>query len=294
MGCTSFYVAQVACPPNHGKTIDLDSQNDAERARSMGADRFMRVAVGPPDASIGAWIIDPPAGSAPRGTILVLHGVADGPIWMRGKARYLAQQGYRAVLVGLRGYGESTGEFRGFGVLERRDLRQVVDALDDNGLLAGSLGAWGMSYGGAVAIEFAGDDPRVRAVVAVGAFSDMRSAVPGALKTFFPVLTWFMSDADHARIVDEAGALGGFDPDDASPLRQIKRTTAPVLVIHGEWDAIIPFEHAQRLHAAAPAHSRLIALPATGHFGSYLDFGARVQEASLEWFDRWLAPEWTP
>jgi len=290
-GCTSFYVTQVACPPNHGKRIDLDAGRHAEIARSMGADRFIRATVGPPEASIGAWIFDPPDGAEPKGTILVLHGVADGPFWMRAKANAFAAHGYRAVLVGLRGYAESTGDFRGFGVLERRDLRQLLTHLQREGLVSGQIGVWGMSYGGATAIEFAGADRRVRAVVAVGAYADMRSAVPGALKTFFPVFTWFTSDEEYQHIVDEVGELGGFDPDDASPERQIRRTTAAVLILHGAWDAIVPIEHARRLHEAAPGHSRLIELSSTGHFGSYLDFSGEVRAASLEWFDRFLVDD---
>lgn len=287
--CGPFYVTQIACPPNHGRAIDCDPARDEGIAESMGADRFVRVDVGPPEASIGSWIFDPPDGGEPRGTILVLHGVADGPFWMRGKARTFAAHGYRAVLVGLRGYGESSGDFRSFGVIERRDLRQVLDRLECDGLVVGQVGVWGMSYGGATAIEFAGVDPRVRAVVSVGAFADMRGAIPGALKTFFPVFTWFKSDEEYRRIIDAVGEVGGFDPDEASPVRLIARTTAPVLLIHGDWDAIVSPEHARRLHEAAPGHSKLIEIPATGHFGTYLDFGGRVRDASLEWFDRWLA-----
>ena len=88
----------------------------------------MRVEVGPPEASIGSLIFDPPDGREPRATIMVLHGVGDGPFWMRGKARTFAAHGYRAVLVGLRGYGESTGDFRSFVDIARTLKARLGDA----------------------------------------------------------------------------------------------------------------------------------------------------------------------
>lgn len=319
-GCQKYYLSLVALTPNFGKDVYGSPERDEAARLSMGADRFMRVAVDPADAtmgkfifkganmSIGAWIFEPrPSGVTdgaawptdpithptiePRGTIIVLHGVADGPWWVRDKARAFARHGYRTVLVGLRGYAESTGSCRGFGVFERRDLMQLVDELDRQGLLAGHVGVWGVSYGGAIAIQFAGVDPRVRAVVSVGAFADMITAVPTALRATVPIGPWFSSDETLASVARGASEYGHFDICDASAERLIVDASAAILLIHGEWDMIVPFDHATRLCAASPGHACVRPLPATGHFGSFLDFGGRVQSASIAWFDQWLSPD---
>jgi pimeloyl-ACP methyl ester carboxylesterase len=44
-------------------------------------------------------------------------------------AKELAEAGYRAVLVDLRGHGRSTGKYTTFGVQAAKDLSQVIDAL---------------------------------------------------------------------------------------------------------------------------------------------------------------------
>lgn len=119
-----------------------------------------------------AGCLVPVAGApSPRGTILVLHGIRDRKTNMLGVGRLLSQNGFRAILIDLRGHGDSSGDRLTCGIVEARDLSQVVDELSRRGLLSGALGVYGPSYGGAVAIQLAALDPRVRAVAAVSTFS---------------------------------------------------------------------------------------------------------------------------
>ena len=101
-------------------------------------------------------------------------------------ARALADAGYRAVLVDLRGRGRSTGKYMTFGLQEAKDLSQVIDALEQRGLLAGNLGVYGISYGATTSIHLAAADRRVRAVVAVEPFSTAREEVPHFARVMVP------------------------------------------------------------------------------------------------------------
>ena len=58
----------------------------------------------------------------------------------------------RAVLVDLRGFGESTGEHITFGVMDAQDLKQLTDALQQKHLCGDTVGVYGTSYGAASAI----------------------------------------------------------------------------------------------------------------------------------------------
>ena len=51
--------------------------------------------------------------------------------------------GYRAVLVDLRGHGRSTGKYLTYGVQEAQDISQVIDALEQQQLIAGEIGVLG-------------------------------------------------------------------------------------------------------------------------------------------------------
>jgi len=186
----------------------------------------LRIQVGPPAATLSITIADTPR---PRGTVFALHGIRDSRESMPGWGPMLAAAGYRAVLPDLRGQGRSSGDALSYGVLESRDLTQALDALSERGLVAGPVGVMGNSYGAAAAIEWAGRDPRVQAVVAVSPFASLREVVAGYLPFRLP-------PSLVARSIERAGARGGFDPDDASPARAITQTRAPVLLIHGEDD----------------------------------------------------------
>lgn len=290
-GCGGWLARSLVWGPNTGKTVDPAGDASPETLAKIGVDRQLRVEVGPPAASISLWVLDP-AGSSetgPRGTVLVLHGINDKKSTMLGVGRQLAGRGYRAVLVDLRAHGRSSGEWLTFGVVESRDLSQVLDALAARDLLAGRVGVFGPSFGGGVAIQFAGRDPRVRAAVSVCGFTSMRDVTPRVVRMYTPIVGWFLLDSTVQKAVTESGRIAGFDPDQASPLDAIRRTDARVLLIHGREDKKIPPSHSERLHAAAADHSRLLLLDHEGHDSILAgDAGGNVMRETLGWFDEWL------
>jgi pimeloyl-ACP methyl ester carboxylesterase len=199
-------------------------------------------------------IIDP---AVAHGTVFVLHGIRADKQTCRGWGEMLAHAGFRAVLVDLRGHGRSTGDFLTFGVVESRDLVQVLDALDARGLTTGGVGVLGYSYGGGIGIEWAGIDPRVKAVVAVAPFASLRDVVPGYV-SMLP--RGFVNGA-----IDLAGKRGGFDPDQASPVLAMGHTDAPVLLIHGRDDHHVPAWHSQRIFDARRNRTQLLLVAGANH-----------------------------
>lgn len=210
---------------------------------------------------------------------------------MAGKARSLARLGYRAILVSLRGYCGSTGNERTFTVLERIDLKQTLDALSERGLIAGRVGVWGMSYGAATALAWAGEDDRVQAVVAVASFSSMRAAVPDFAHSLLPLLSLGKDDAWFQTIVDLAGQQACFDPDDADIVASVAKAKAPILLMHGTWDAVVPFPHGERLAAAAGPTSHFLPIEGAGHITIWMDLDGQVERETAAWFERWLDRE---
>ena len=252
-------------------------------------DRFW-VPVGPPPAKLLVSLVDPqPADRPPLGTILLLHGAYGRSEYKLNVARALASDGYRAVLVDLRGHGRSTGERITYGVQESSDLVQVVDALERRGLLAGRLGVYGFSYGAATAIELAGRDPRVHAVVAVAPYSSLRDAASHLVRNRVPGAGLFASERWIERTMDEVGRHGGFDPRAATPVAAIRRTKAKVLLIHGDADRFIPPSHSTLLHQAAPDHSRVSIIEGAGHNDLAWDKKGTAASLAVDWFHQWIA-----
>lgn len=287
-GCAALLTEAVVSTPRR-----LNPLRDAALpipAQAFGFRERFSIPVSTADEpiEISAAVMDPRGPEEPRATILVLHGIRASGLWMVDIAQALADDGYRAVVVDLRGHGGSTGDMLTFGVHEARDLSRVIDELDARGLLAGNLGVFGHSYGATTAIHLAALDPRVQAVVATAPFADMRDEVPHYVRTILPGVGHLLSDDFYNRLVDDAARRGGFDPDNASAAVAAMHVRAPILLLHGLEDIVVPPVNSQRIYQGAPAGSKLIYLRDIGHFGVWLDVDGRVEKHTLDWFERTL------
>jgi len=251
-------------------------------------DRFW-VEVGPPRARLLVRTMEPIGGDAcPIGTILLLHGAYERSENMLGMARIVRNGGYRAVLVDMRGHGRSTGERITYGVQESKDLVQLVDVLQDRGLLAGKLGVYGFSFGAATAIDLAGRDPRVEAVVAVAPYASFERAASEAMRAKVSAVRRFASREWIDQTVREAGRVGGFDSEATDPIVAIQRTHAMVIMIHGDADTFVRPYHSELLHRAAPDHSRLAIVPGAEHHDLAGANSKSATSLALSWFNQWL------
>ncbi len=294
-GCSGPLATVMVSAPNRINPYVTESNPVPPMESFAGVDQQFRVKVGPPDASLSVSVIEPMDESqSPKGTILVIHGIYARSFWMLGPAKALAEAGYRAVLVDLRGHGRSTGRFLTFGVQEAKDLSRVIDALEQRGLLSGKLGVYGISYGATTSIHLAGHDPRIEAVVAVAPFSTMREEVPQFARTMVPGVGWVIPGQTYQSAIDEAGRQADFDPDRANAVEAIRRTKAQVLLVHGTNDWIVPHGHSERLHQAAGDHSELVSVPWFGHVVIWFDPTSEVARHTRAWFDRWLSAEVSP
>jgi pimeloyl-ACP methyl ester carboxylesterase len=321
-GCNNYVAEKFVAAPNRSLAIRgqdapqsvLDTHHVAQQ---------LRVNVGPPNASLSVWVVNSvsqpaflsltptpnphdmpvprltllpqtqpsiPTNRPPKGTIFLLHGLEedkeDIPCTLYSFA--LACEGYRVILVDLRGHGRSTGDRIGYGGYEAHDLTEVLDNLQTRGLIYGKVGVIGVSYGASVGICWASVDPRVKVVVALEPFSSIRFASQDAGVTMLMAFRWMFSKNDLQDITNRIGRIDGFDPDRASPLYAISHMKTPVLLIHGKMDDFLYPEHSIRLHEAAPDHSQLILVDGADHFDLWYLAMKMIITKSNEWFERYL------
>jgi pimeloyl-ACP methyl ester carboxylesterase len=225
----------------------------------------------------------PLPGSPPaKATILILHGYSDTKEDMVPWAIYLAQAGYRAVLVDMRGHGRSTGDWIGYGVFEVHDLGQVLDDLQRKGLAMGPVGVLGLSYGASVALQLAGHDKRVGTVVALEPFSDARRAVVEFAHAVVPGYVEDWTDKDFSVAEDRAGRMANFSWQDADVMESVGRATAPVLYVVASKD-----------HWISPENTRLLAAKTRGPHSEMtitFDGGGLEDHVRLSWTLDPIAP----
>jgi pimeloyl-ACP methyl ester carboxylesterase len=238
--------------------------------------------VGPPSARMVSWLIEP--SSTPRGTIVLLHGVRSDRRSLAAMGIAIADAGYRSVLVDLRGHGESTGQYLTYGAVEAGDVSSLLDAVGQRGEL-GCVGAYGFSYGAAVALQLSARDHRLKAVVAVAPFASLREVVLDYRERYLPYPLRLLPDLWFEEALNQASQLALFDPERSAPLHAVSRSHAHQLLIHGTADTQVPLKHSQELALAAGPGAELMTVNGASH--ENLPFET-LSRAALAWYEKWL------
>jgi uncharacterized protein len=196
--------------------------------------------------------------AAAHGHVLLCHGNAGNVGDRVLHAAVLTAAGFDVLLFDYRGYGHSSGRPGERGTY--RDARAALACLLQQPEVDPSRVLYaGESLGGAVALELAIAHPPA-ALVLLSAFTSVR---------------------DMARL--HYGLMPTALVPDAYPsLRLISELDAPVLVLHGADDAVVPVEHGRALFDAAPDPKRLRIVPGVGHNDLLSNAGTLVaQEIGL-------------
>jgi fermentation-respiration switch protein FrsA (DUF1100 family) len=146
-----------------------------------------------------------------------------------------------ALFVSYRGYGGSTGQISEQGFM--KDAFTAYDALIARGVPAEEIAVVGESLGTGVAVQLAAQRP-------VGAL---------------------VLDAPFTAAVDVAAEVYPWLPvrllmkDQFISRDHIAQVKAPLLIIHGDADGVIPVGQGQRLFDLANEPKELVILPGQGH-----------------------------
>jgi len=202
--------------------------------------------------SNGAWVV-------------LFHGVADNRMGVVEHSLFLLKAGYSVTLMDARGHGTSDGEIATYGWLERNDTRAILDALVASEHPT-HIFALGESMGAGIALQSAGVDTRIDAVVAEAPFASLREAsydyaglqkYPLLGKTLFAPGAWVM--------LARGQSLAGFPAADVSPEHAVAARAFPLLLICDEMDTTLPCRHARRIFAAARGPKSLWEVPRAYH-----------------------------
>jgi len=203
-----------------------------------------------------AWHIPPRADDKP--VVLYFHGNGGALRHRVERFRALTADGTGLLALSYRGYSGSSGRPTETGLL--------ADAAAAYGFAAARypaerIAVWGESLGTGVAVAIAAEKPVARVVLEAPFTS---AADVGAGVYWFVPVRLLMKDQFRSDL-------------------RIGKVTAPVLVLHGERDNVVPFALGERLYALINSPKRFVRLQGGGHEG--LDaFGA--MKAAREFLDQ--------
>ena len=184
-----------------------------------------------------AWHLPPRDG---KPVIVYFHGNGGNLSYRVARFRALAARGLGIFAVSYRGYGGSSGRPSEAGLVADataayREARSRY--------AAERLVLWGESLGTGVAVALAAQAP-VRALVLESPFASTLE-IAQATYPYVPV-AWLMKDQFRSDL-------------------RIGKVAAPVLVMHGARDTVIPLASGERLFALAREPKRFVRFPAGGH-----------------------------
>jgi fermentation-respiration switch protein FrsA (DUF1100 family) len=180
--------------------------------------------------------------------VIYFQGNGGGLDLRADRFRRLVSDGTGLIAVNYRGYGGSTGHPTETGL-----LRDAVAAYEfaRGRYPAERIVLWGESLGTGVVVALAAERPVAR-VLLESPYTSIAD-VAAALYWFIPVRV-LMKDQFHSD-------------------QRIAKVTAPVLILHGARDRIVPIEFGERLFALIPGMKRFIRLPQAEH-NDHERFGA--------------------
>ena len=206
-------------------------------------------------AATNAWT------AQPRGTVVLLHGYALAQFTMMPWALQLAQEGWRCVLVDLRGHGKSSGKRIYYGLQETQDLSQLLDRLAQDGQLREPVAALGESYGAVMALRWQAVESRVRTVVAIAPYASLSNAVLNLRSEY---AGWLPVAFLHAGLKKLPG-VWGTTAAELDTTTVLSRHPVRALFVAADADEIAPVSEVRQLSALAAPGSQLVVVPRSTH-----------------------------
>lgn len=231
--------------------LKITSTNWVENGREKAEFDFRRAIPAPPLPGL----------SQPHGTVVLLHGYGLDQDSMLPWAFWLGERGWQSVLVDLRGHGRSSGRSISFGPVEAMELTALLTHLRSSGRAPGPVVALGVSYGAAIALRWAGEDPRLDSAVAIAPYSQLDVAIENVRADFASWVPAAWIRAGARRLPEVLGVAG----EELDTLRVLARRPIPALFLAGANDTIAPPGAVEALQNVSSPGSRLWVLHGSNH-----------------------------
>ena len=195
--------------------------------------------------------------------VVACHGYGSIPQYMGRSAARFYEMGFNILAPAARAHERSEGRYVSMGWLERKDIVDWVGAIVEQDPDA-QIVLYGISMGGATVMMTAGEDlpANVKCVVEDCGYTSVWDEFAGQLQEMFGLPTFPVLDA--ASLVTQVRAGFGFK--EASAVEQLKKTTLPILFIHGEDDTFVPYWMLDVVYeACASPDKEKLSVPGAAH-----------------------------
>lgn len=194
--------------------------------------------------------------------VIAVHGYTSQGTYMASYAQKFYDMGYNIIIPDLRGHGKSEGTYIGMGWHERLDIVDLANYITDN-YKDSQIVLFGVSMGAATVISASGENlpKNVKAIIEDCGYTSTWNQFAYQLKALFKIPSFPLMHT--ASIICKFQA--GYFISEASPIKQIKKSTTPTLFIHGDKDGFVPFFMLDKLYNASPTEKEKLIIPDAAH-----------------------------
>jgi len=198
---------------------------------------------------------------------IVVHGYTSEGKLLSSKAKHLYNMGYNVLVPDLRSHGSSEGDYIGMGWDDRLDIIDWINYIVKNNPNS-EIALHGTSMGSATVLMVSGEKlpSNVKAIVADCGYTSVYDEFSYQLKQLFnlpafPIMN-FLDVVTHIR--------AGYCLNDASAINQVKKSTTPILYIHGDKDDFVPYYMMDELYNATNSEKEKLTIEGGEHANSDL------------------------
>ena len=246
-----FYCGLVALVYVAQRTLQYFPESFRTAPAAVGLPEAEEVVLDTADGErVIVWHV-PPRGENP--VVLYFHGNGASLRWRIERFRALTADGTGLLALSYRGYGGSSGSPTEAGLMNDASATYAFAAARYS---PERIVLWGESLGSGVAVPLAAEKP-VGHVILQSPFTS--AADVGAAAYWFLPVRLLMKDQYRSDL-------------------HIGKVAAPVLVMHGDRDNVVPIALGERLYAMINAPKRFVRFPGVGHN----DLGAQAVAAAKQ------------
>lgn len=176
--------------------------------------------------------------------------------------------GFNLLIPDARGHGESEGDYIGFGWHERKDYVNWIDKLIADYGEETEIILFGLSMGAATVMNVSGEPlpHNVKAIIEDCGYSSVTKEMAHQLKTMYKLPQYPFIPMTSLITKVKAGYWFG----EASPEEQVKKSSTPILFIHGDEDDFVPTHMAYELYHSANCPKELYIALGAKHGYAYI------------------------
>ena len=167
----------------------------------------------------------------------IIHGYRSEHLETAGMVfDYYKSRSIDVFAVDHRASGESEGELIGFDVLESEDCLSWLDFLQKELGEDIRVILHGFSMGGATVLKMSGYAPNcVKLIVSDSGYINAYESLKGQIGILYPIMRGLNK------------IIGGYDLNSSDVRESLKKSSLPILFVHGRDDKLVPFSNGERL-----------------------------------------------